>query len=232
MNLELAWPCYCRLPCTLLCIRSDCIFLVLTCSVCSCSCVQSWVEASCWLFKWACCCIIIHLHLHMHCLSLCAVALAASYSVSLCTSCRSCKTCVRQQLIPPLPHAPPPPSPPPPLRTLPVRCAATPQTHDACQLLCTACCCSMACLLLYKQFVVLAAPLLPIHPFFLSLLLLLSLKCCCVCCQGKVTGNGVLDFSGMHLAVLSVAGVITSVGKFDTVLNVCCSHIVECFGVH
>ena len=26
-----------------------------------------------------------------------------------------------------------------------------------------------------------------------------------------------LDFSGMHLAVLSVAGVITSVGEFDTV---------------
>ena len=76
----------------------------------------------------------------------------------------------------------------------------------------------MACLLLYKKSVVFAAPLLTVHPSFLSLcLLLLSFKSCRVCCQGKVTGKGMLDFSGMHLAVLSVAGVITSVGEFDTV---------------
>ena len=30
-----------------------------------------------------------------------------------------------------------------------------------------------------------------------------------------MTGNGLLDFSGMHLAVLSVAGVVTSVGEYD-----------------
>lgn len=37
--------------------------------------------------------------------------------------------------------------------------------------------------------------------------------------QGKVIGNGILDFSGMHLAVLSVEGIIASVGELNTVFE-------------
>lgn len=46
--------------------------------------------------------------------------------------------------------------------------------------------------------------------------------------QGKVTGNGVLDFSGMHLAVLSVEGVIASVGESNTTLGIEVHHVEHC----
>ena len=40
-------------------------------------------------------------------------------------------------------------------------------------------------------------------------------------------GNGVLDFSGMHLALLSVAGVIASVGELAVALCLVLSSILD-----
>ena len=115
----------------------------------------------------------------------------------------------------PPPLAPPPPAPLPLRRTMTNLWCMSATMHSTLlqrglsAFISTVCC--------------VCCPLLPVHTSLLCLhLLLMSSKACCVCCQGRVTGNGVLDFSGMHLAVLSVAGVITSVGGLDIVPHCFC----------